>query len=143
MRGLTFNQFTHLEIPMNYVTLITVLSLVQFIFFGALVAKARGKLGVAAPAMSGSPAFDCLVRVHLNTMERLVLFMPLMWMATQFWAPAWVAAVGAVFLLGRMLYWKGYVKNPEARKLGNIVSMLPIGVLLLANLVGLARAALA
>jgi glutathione S-transferase len=128
---------------MHYVTLITVLALVQFTFFGVLVAKARGKLGVAAPAMIGSPAFDCLVRVHLNTLERLVSFVPLMWMATQFWASAWVAAVGAVFLLGRMLYWKGYVKNPEARQLGNIVSMLPIGVLLLANLVGLARAALA
>ncbi len=127
---------------MNYVILVTVLASIQFTFFGALVAIARGKLGVAAPAMSGPPEFDRLVRVHLNTLERLLLFVPLMWMATQFWNPTWVAAVGAVFLVGRTLYWKGYVKSPEARKLGNIVSMLPIGVLLLANLVGLVRAAL-
>lgn len=127
---------------MNLVILVTVLALIQFAFFGALVARARSKLGVAAPAMSGPPEFDRLVRVHLNTLERLVLFVPLMWMATQFWAPAWVAAAGVVFLLGRMLYWKGYVKNPEARSFGNIVTMLPIGVLLLAGLVGLARAAM-
>jgi glutathione S-transferase len=127
---------------MHYVSLVTVLALIQFTFFGALVAIARGKLGIAAPAMSGSPEFDRLVRVHLNTLERLVLFVPLLWMATQFWNPAWVAAVGAVFLVGRMLYWKGYVKSPEARSLGNIVSMLPIGVLLVANLVGLVRAAM-
>lgn len=73
---------------MNYVILVTVLASIQFTFFGALVAIARGKLGVAAPAMSGPPEFDRLVRVHLNTLERLVLFVPLMWMATQFWAPA-------------------------------------------------------
>jgi glutathione S-transferase len=127
---------------MNYVTLITVLALVQFTFFGALVAIARGKLGVAAPAMSGSPAFDCLVRVHLNTLERLVMFVPLLWMAARFWNPAWVAATGVIFLVGRMLYWKGYVKSPEARKTGNIVTMLPIGILSLANLVGLVRAAM-
>lgn len=127
---------------MHYVTLVTVLALIQFIFFGALVAIARGKLGVAAPAMSGTLEFDCLVRVHLNTMERLVLFVPLMWMATQFWAPAWVAGVGAVFLLGRLLYWKGYVKSPEARSFGNIVTMLAMGVLLLANLGGLVRTVL-
>lgn len=124
---------------MHYVILITVLALMQFTFFGALVAIARGKLGIAAPAMSGTPEFECLVRVHLNTLERLVLFLPLMWMAAQFWNPTWVALVGVVFLLGRMLYWKGYVKSPEARSWGNIVTMLPIGALLLANLVGLAR----
>jgi glutathione S-transferase len=127
---------------MHYVILITVLVLMQFTFFGALVAIARGKLGIAAPAMSGTPEFECLVRVHLNTLERLVLFLPLMWMAAQFWNPTWVALVGVVFLLGRMLYWKGYVKSPEARSWGNIVTMLPIGALLLANLVGLARSVL-
>lgn len=125
---------------MHYVNLVIVLALIQFTFFGALVAIARGKLGVAAPAMSGTPEFDRLVRVHLNTMERLVLFVPLLWMAAQFWSPTWVAAVGVVILVGRMLYWKGYVKSPEGRSLGNIVSMLPIGALLVANLVGLARA---
>jgi glutathione S-transferase len=127
---------------MHYVTLITVLALIQFTFFGALVAKSRDKLSIAAPAMSGSPEFDRLVRVHQNTMERLVLFVPLLWMATQFWSPAWVATVGVIFLVGRMLYWKGYVKSPEARSMGNIVTMLPIGVLLLANLVGLVRASM-
>jgi glutathione S-transferase len=78
---------------MHYVHLVIVLALIQFIFFGALVAIARGKLGVPAPAMSGTPEFERLVRVHLNTMERLVLFVPLLWMAAQFWNSAWMAAM--------------------------------------------------
>ncbi len=121
---------------MNYISLITVLALMQFAFFGALVAKARRKLGIAAPAMTGPPEFEALVRVHLNTLERLVLFVPLLWMAAQFWSPWAVAGVGVVFLLGRVLYWKGYVKHPDARKTGNIVSMLSIGLLLLATVAG-------
>lgn len=127
---------------MNFIGLITVLSLMQFAFFGALVAKTRGKLGIAAPAMTGTPKFEALVRVHLNTLERLVLFIPLLWMAAQFWAPLAVAGVGVLFLLGRMLYWKGYVKHPDARKAGNIVSMLSIGLLLLATLAWVVRSML-
>lgn len=125
---------------MNPVIAVTLLALIQFFFFGALVAIARGKLGVAAPAMTGPDTFERLSRVHLNTHERLVLFVPLMWLAAQFWNPAWVAAVGAVFLVGRHLYWRGYVKHPDQRMLGNVMSLLPIGVFLLATLVGLGRA---
>jgi glutathione S-transferase len=128
---------------MNSVIAVTVLALVQFTFFGALVAIARKTQGVAAPAMTGPEPFERLVRVHLNTLERLVLFVPLMWLAAQFWNPLWVAGVGVAFLVGRMLYWRGYMKHPEQRGFGNVLSMLPIGLFLLATLVGLARSALA
>jgi glutathione S-transferase len=126
---------------MHSVIFVIVLALMQYIFFGALVAKARSTHGIAAPAMGGSDAFERLVRVHLNTLERLVLFIPLMWFAAQFWNPQWVALVGVLFLIGRLLYWKGYVKSPEARGMGNVISMLPVGLLLLATLAGLVRAA--
>ncbi len=128
---------------MNPIILITVLALVQFTFFGALVAKARGSEGVAAPAMQGTAAFERLNRVHMNTLERLVLFLPLLWSAAQFWNPMWVSIAGVVFLLGRVLYWKGYVKSPADRLLGNIVTMLSIVALLLATLAGLAQSMLA
>ena len=124
---------------MNAIILVTVVALFQFFIFGALVAIARAKQGIAAPAMTGTPAFERLVRVHLNTLERLVLFVPLMWLAAQFWNPLWVAGVGVVFLVARMLYWRGYVKHPDQRMLGNVLSMIPIGIFLLATLVGLVR----
>lgn len=54
--------------------------------------------------MPGPEAFERLSRVHLNTHERLVPFLPLMGLAAQFWNPAGVAAVGALFLVGRHLY---------------------------------------
>lgn len=121
---------------MTFTSIVTTLALMQFIFFGALVAKARRRLDIPAPAMTGSPEFECLVRVHANTLERLVLFMPLLWMSAQFWNSVVMAGIGSVFLLARVLYWRGYVMHPEKRKAGNILTMLTLGVLLVATLAG-------
>ncbi len=41
------------------------------------------------------------------------------------------AALGAVFVVGRVLYGRGYVKDPAARELGAILSFLPVTALLL------------
>ena len=127
---------------MNLLITTVVLMLVQFIFFGALVARARSTLQVQAPAMTGPQAFERLVRVHLNTQERLVLMLPLMASAAHFWNPAWVAAAGALFFLGRFVYWKGYVEQPAKRMLGNILTMVAVGACLLATVAGLVKSAL-
>ncbi len=127
---------------MNALIAVTLLMLVQYFFFGALVARARGTSNVPAPAMVGPERFERLVRVHLNTQERLVLMLPLMATAAQFWNPMWVAAAGALFVLGRVAYWKGYVQQPTKRLLGNIITVLAIGLCMLATLAGLLRAVL-
>ena len=127
---------------MNLLIAAVVLMLVQVTFFGALVARARSTLQVQAPAMTGPEAFDRLVRVILNTQERLVLMLPLMASAAHFWNPAWVAAAGALFCLGRLVYWKGYVEQPVQRMLGNILTLVAIGACLLATLAGLVKSAL-
>lgn len=127
---------------MHYLALTTTLVLMQYLFFGALVAKARQTDGVPAPSVQGSAAFNALYRVHQNTLERLVVFLPLLWMAGQVWPASDVAAWGAVFVVARHLYWKGYVKSPADRKAGNVLSMLVMAGLLLANLAGMASLAL-
>jgi hypothetical protein len=33
--------------------------------------------------------------------------LPLMVTAAQFWNPLWLASAGALFVLGRLAYWKG------------------------------------
>jgi glutathione S-transferase len=116
---------------------ITVLALFQFFFFGALVARARKLCDVQAPATSGHVDFERINRVHLNTLERLVLFLPLLWIAAQTLAPAVLAGIGAVYLAGRLLYWRAYVQAPEKRTLGNALTMLSIAALLIASIVGL------
>ena len=56
--------------------------------------------------------------------------------------PAWMAAVGAVYLVGRMIYRNSYVKDPGSRGLGFALTILPTAVLLLATLAGAVMAML-
>jgi glutathione S-transferase len=127
---------THAQLIASSITLLT---LIQFTFFGALVAKARVALAVPAPLTAGSEAFERINRVHLNTLERLALFLPLLWMATLHTPGLWLAPVGILFFAGRLAYWRGYVREPAARKAGNIMSMITIAALLVLNIVGLVR----
>lgn len=124
---------------MAWIELITVLALIQYLVFGALVGRARGRYGVKAPATTGHEVFERTYRVQMNTLETLVVFLPALWLAARYWSPAWVAAVGAVYLLGRLVYARSYIANPASRSMGYLLSMLPTMALLLATLVGVLR----
>jgi glutathione S-transferase len=124
---------------MAWIQLITLLALIQFVWLGFLVGKARGRYGITAPATSGNAIFERYYRVHMNTLEMLVVFVPSLWIAAQYWSPQWVAVVGAVYLLGRVVYLKSYVADPKQRSAGYGISFLPTIALLLAALVGAVR----
>ncbi len=121
---------------MAYVELVTVLALLQFLYFGILVGRARERYGVKAPAVSGDATFERYYRVQVNTLELLVMFVPALWMASGHIGPLWIAALGAVYLVGRFIYLRAYVQAPEKRSLGFGLSALPILVLLAIDLVG-------
>lgn len=125
---------------MAWVNLVTLCALLQFLVFGGLVGWARGKYGVKAPATSGHEVFDRYFRVHYNTLELLIVFIPALWIAAQYWNPPWMAAIGAIYLLGRILYLRGYVSDPRTRSLGFGLSSFPIIVLVLFGVVGIVRA---
>jgi hypothetical protein len=127
---------------MAWIDLVVALALVQFFFFGALVGNARTKFGVKAPAITGHEMFERLYRVQMNTLELLVVFVPTLYMAARYWSPAMVAGVGAMFIVGRFIYWRAYVKDPASRSLGFGLSAFPMLALLLAALFGVISAAL-
>lgn len=127
---------------MHYVDLVALLAIAQFIFFGVQVAQARGRYGVKAPAVVGHELFERAYRVQMNTLELLVALLPLLYIAARYWPDAYVAVVGAVYLVGRLLYWRSYTRAPASRTLGFVISMTPIMVLLLASLGALLRVGL-
>ena len=120
---------------MAYIELVTVLALLQFLYFGILVGHARTRYGIKAPAVSGDATFERYYRVQVNTLELLVIFLPALWMASGHIAPPWTAALGAVYLVGRFIYLRAYVQAPEKRSLGFGLSALPILVLLGVDLI--------
>jgi uncharacterized membrane protein YecN with MAPEG domain len=124
---------------MEPVAIVIVIALLEYVVFGALVGRARGRYGVKAPATSGHEVFERYFRVHYNTLELLVAFVPAMWLFGTYVSPTWAALLGLVFVAGRMLYLLSYVKDPAKREIGFGLSVLPIGVLLIGALWGAAR----
>lgn len=114
---------------MDYVIIVTVLLLLQYAFFGVQVGSMRGRHEVKAPATSGAPEFERMYRVHYNTMEQLVMFLPLMWLFAHYVNAIWAAGAGVVFLVGRFLYRSEYLKDPASRSPGFALTFLPSAVM--------------
>jgi glutathione S-transferase len=76
----------------------------------------------------------------MNTLELLVVFIPALWLFGFYVSESWAAGLGGVFIVGRLLYLLGYVKDPKRRELGFGLSFLPVVILLLGGLYGAVRA---
>ena len=130
---------------MNYEALVYVvmaLALLEYFTFSILVGQARGKYNVPAPATSGHPVFDRTFRVHQNTLEQLIIFVPAMMMFSTFVSAQIAAGLGLVFVVGRALYFRGYVAEASKRGVGFAVGALAQIVLLLGSLIGAGMKAL-
>lgn len=110
---------------MEAVVIVTVLALMQYMYFGIQVGGAHQKFGIKAPSMSGDPQFDRVYRVHQNTLEQLIVLIPALWMYAHYVDPLWGAGMGAVYLIGRFIYRAEYIKDPASRTLGFSLSFLP------------------
>ena len=124
---------------MEPVAVVIALALVQYVAFGMLVGWARGKYGVKAPAVTGHEVFERYFRVHQNTLELLVVFVPAIWLFGLYVDPTWAALLGLVYVVARVLYLRGYVADPAKREVGFTLSILPVLVLLAGALWGAGR----
>lgn len=121
---------------MDFVTIVAVLAVLQFIVFSVLVGTARGTYGVKAPAVQGHEMFDRAFRVQMNTLEQLVCFLPALLLANLHYSDGYIALLGAVYLVGRLLYRQAYIKDPSTRAVGFILSLVPTVLLLIAAFIG-------
>ncbi|UOO76837.1 MAPEG family protein [Neisseria sp. Dent CA1/247] len=121
---------------MNFIHIIALLALIQYLFFGILVGRARAKYGINAPAVSGNEHFERAFRIQANTLEQLVVFLPALFIAAHYWQPTVIALIGVVYLIGRFLYWRAYTADPQTRAVGFLLTVLPTFILILAGLAG-------
>ncbi len=116
---------------MEAVTIVTVLALMQFFWFGIEVGMMRGKHQCKAPAITGAPEFERMFRVQQNTLEQIVMFLPALWLFGELVNPLWAAGMGVVYLIGRAIYRMAYVKDPKGRSAGFMLTALPTLVMLI------------
>lgn len=127
---------------MAFVTVIVMLALVEYLYFGVAVGRARTRHGVEAPAVSGDENFERFYRAHQNTLEQLVAFVPAMYAAAYYVNELLAVALGVVFLISRAHYFRSYIADPPKRGGGMLVSLGVCVVLIAAALIGAVRAAL-
>jgi glutathione S-transferase len=117
-----------------WTALVSLLALLVYFYMGLRVGQARGKYKVAAPATSGHVEFEKAFRIHGNTLEWLPMFFVSLWLFSFLVGDMWAALVGAVWIVGRLLYLTGYSKAPELRGRGFGIQALATGVLLFGSL---------
>jgi glutathione S-transferase len=111
--------------PMFHLTAIVTCLAVAFYFFTSTqVARARAAFGIKAPAITGHPDFERVFRVQMNTLEWMPMFLPSLWLFAVYISDTYAAALGAIWIIGRVLYWNGYRQAANKRSMGFAVQAL-------------------
>jgi glutathione S-transferase len=95
--------------------IVTCLAVLMYFLFSFQVGKARRTYGVKAPAISGNPDFERVSRVHMNTLEWMPIFLPALWLFAIYISDAIAAALGVIWIVGRVLYMTGYARAANKR----------------------------
>lgn len=121
----------------NVLLLVVVLAALEVFVFAALVGRGRATHGVPAPATTGPPAWERLNRIHQNSIEQLVVFVPLFLVFSLTVHKTWGAVLGVVFVAARVVYAVGYARAAEKRAAGAAMTSVVQILLGLGALVGL------
>ena len=113
--------------------LITLGTLMLLFVVAWRVGKARGKYKIAAPSMTGNPNFERTVRVQMNTIENVMLFLPALWLFAAFVSGLWSALLGVIWLIARAWYVVAYQSAAAKRGPPFGISMLVILLLTLGS----------
>lgn len=116
--------------------IVSVLALFINIVFSMRVGKARVQHEVLAPATTGPEDFNRLYRIHQNTIEQTVLFLPSLWLFYAVFNTIWGAVIGLIWVLGRLVYSSAYRKEPAKRAPGMMITFVSSLALMLSALVG-------
>jgi len=124
---------------MVWVSAVILLAILQYLVIGALVGRARGWYGVAAPATTGHPKFERWFRVQQNSLEMLIAFIPAMWLYGWWVSPTWAVGIGLVFVAARIIYSIQYIQEPGSRHVGAGLSFLSVFALVIGGIWGAVR----
>src|SRR3954454_24285542 len=91
----------------HYTALVTCLAILFYFFTSIAVSKARVKFGIKVPATSGSPDFERVFRVQMNTLEWMPIFLPSLWLFAIYISDPGAAVLGLVWIGGGAPFLNG------------------------------------
>src|SRR5450755_4191778 len=113
----------------HFTALVTCLAIAFYFFTTIQVSKARVAFGIKVPATSGNPDFERVFRVQMNTLEWMPIFLPSLWLFAIYISDSAAAAIGVVWIAGRVLYMTGYSQAADKRGRGFGIQALAVAVL--------------
>ena len=116
------------------VAIVTLLTSLAYFGMALQVARTHHRTGILAPAMTGDPALERTIRAHANMLEWMPIFLPSMWLFAIYWSATVAALLGLVWIIGRVIYFVGYVSEPNRRFPGFFIQSIAAFVLLLGAL---------
>src|SRR5256885_11247664 len=116
----------------HYTALVSLLAVLFYFFIATRVARAHVQFGVKLPATTGNPDFERIYRVHMNTLEWMPTFLVPLWLCALYLSDLGAAALGLVWIAGRILYFTGYSQAVEKRLPGFFVQSTACILLFLA-----------
>lgn len=99
----------------HFTALVTLLAILFFFFTSVNVSRSRTRTGVKVPATSGHPDFERAFRIQMNTLEWMPIFLPSLWLFAIYISDAIAAGIGAVWIIGRIVYFIGYSQAAAKR----------------------------
>jgi glutathione S-transferase len=115
--------------------IVTLLALLEYFVLGFMVGRARETYGVQAPATTGNPDFERYFRVHANTLEALIVFIPALWIFSLAVNYHIGVALGLLFVIARIIYARGYLSAAAKRGPGAIATFVINTILVLGGLI--------
>ncbi|MCA0046248.1 MAPEG family protein [Mesorhizobium sp. B283B1A] len=112
------------------VAIVTLLCSLMTFGMALTVARTHKKTGILAPTMNGDPLLERTIRAHSNSIEWLPIFLPSMWLFAVYWSAPWAAALGLLWIAGRIAYFIGYLSAPLRRYPGFFIQALAAFALL-------------
>lgn len=105
-------------------TLATLAMVLLTFLFSFRAGKTRLKTGVSAPAMAGDDEFERATRVHQNTLEQMVLFLPVLWIFSTLVSDLYAGIAAVLWIIARVLYSQAYMGDPSKRGQGFMLGIL-------------------
>jgi glutathione S-transferase len=122
----------------QYTSIVTMLVVLVYFFIATRVPLARRRFNVQLPATTGHPDFERVFRVHQNMLEWMPIFLPSLWLCAIYLSDVAAAAVGVVWVVGRVLYYVGYAGAVERRLPGFFIQAMACFLLIIGAITGMA-----
>ncbi len=123
-------------------SLITLLAVITYFGTTIYVGFARNKYGIKPPATSGNENFERAFRIQMNTLEQMIIFLPTLWLFAVYMSIKWATILGALWVVGRILFAVGYAIEANKRFLGFAMGLTATFSLMIGSAIGIIKALL-